>query len=129
MLFRSLMVALLVLLYRFVPNRTFRLRDVLPGAILAGVLIEALSLGFPVYESISRGFNTYGAQFGLFFLLAAWLYLLCQVLLLGAVYNRFRLGEPMKKGLIASPADESKEVRRPIDEIKKEKRRPKPGAA
>ena len=35
----------------------------------------------------------------------------------------------MKKGLIASPADESKEVRRPIDEIKKEKRRPKPGAA
>jgi len=125
----AVMVALLVLLYRFVPNRTFRLRDVLPGAILAGVLIEALSLGFPVYESISRGFNTYGAQFGLFFLLAAWLYLLCQVLLLGAVYNRFRLGEPMKKGLIASPADESKEVRRPIDEIKKEKRRPKPGAA
>ena len=125
----AVMVALLVLLYRFVPNRTFRLRDVLPGAILAGVLIEALSLGFPVYESISRGFNTYGAQFGLFFLLAAWLYLLCQVLLLGAVYNRLRLGEPMKKGLIASPADESKEVRRPIDEIKKEKRRPKPGAA
>ena len=125
----ALMVALLVLLYRFVPNRTFRLRDVLPGAILAGVLIEALSLGFPVYERLSRGFNTYGAQFGLFFLLAAWLYLLCQVLLLGAVYNRFRLGEPMKKGLIASPADESKEVRRPIDEIKKEKRRPKPGAA
>ncbi len=125
----AVMVALLVLLYRFVPNRTFRLRDVLPGAILAGVLIEALSLGFPVYERLSRGFNTYGAQFGLFFLLAAWLYLLCQVLLLGAVYNRFRLGEPMKKGLIASPADESKEVRRPIDEIKKEKRRPKPGAA
>ena len=125
----AVMMALLVLLYRFVPNRTFRLRDVLPGAVLAGLLIEALSLGFPVYERLSRGFNAYGAQFGLFFLLAAWLYLLCQVMLLGAVYNRFRLGEPMKKGLIASPADESKEVRRPIDEIKKEKRRPKPGAA
>ena len=119
----AVMVILLVLLYRFVPNRTFRLKDVLPGAILAGVLIELLSLGFPLYERLSHGFNTYGAQFGLFFLLAAWLYLLSEVLLLGAVYNRFRLGEPTKKGLIASPLEESKEVRRPIEEIKKEKAR------
>jgi len=117
----AVMVTLLVLLYRFVPNRTFRTRDVLPGAILAGVLIEVLSLGFPIYERFSRGFNAYGAQFGLFFLLAAWLYLLSEVLLLGAVYNRFRLGEPTKKGLIASPSSDSKEVRRPIDEINKEK--------
>jgi membrane protein len=122
-LFPLAWVTLLVLLYRFVPNRTFRLRDVLPGAILAGILIEVLSLGFPVYERLSRGFNTYGASFGLFFLLAAWLYLLSEVLLLGAVYNRFRLGTPTKKGLIASPAEASKEVRRPIDAIKKEKAR------
>ena len=119
----GVMVTLLVLLYRFVPNRTFRLKEVLPGAVLAGILIEALSLGFPLYERLSRGFNTYGAQFGLFFLLAAWLYLLSELLLLGAVYNRFRLGEPTKKGLLASPTEESKEIRRPIDEIKKEKAR------
>ena len=117
----SVMVILLVLLNRFVPNRTFRLKDILPGAILAGTLIEVLSLGFPLYERFSHGFNAYGAQFGLFFLLAAWLYLLSQVLLLGAVYNRFRLGEPTLKGLIASPAGDSREVRRPVDEIKKEK--------
>ena len=125
----AVMVTLLVLLYRFVPNRTFRLKDVLPGAVIAGILIEVLSLGFPLYERLSRGFNSYGAQFGLFFLLAAWLYLLSQVLLLGAVYNRFRLGEPTKKGLIASPAADSKEVRRPIDEIKKEKAGTPGGAA
>jgi membrane protein len=117
----SVMVALLVLLYRFVPNRTFRLKEVLPGAILAGVLIELLTLAFPLYQWVSHGFNTFGAQFGLFFLLAAWLYMLSQVLLLGAVYNRFRLGEPMKKGLIASPAADSKDVLPPIEEIKKEK--------
>ncbi len=115
------MVALLVLLYRFVPNRTFRIKDVMPGAVLAGVLIELLSLGFPLYQRLSHGFNTYGAQFGLFFLLAAWLYLLSQVLLFGAVFNRFRLGEPTRKGLIASPAEDSKHVRPPIEEIKKEK--------
>ncbi|TMF70025.1 MAG: YihY/virulence factor BrkB family protein [Chloroflexi bacterium] len=39
------MVGLLVALYRFVPNRTFRVRDVLPGAVLAGVLIEVRSPG------------------------------------------------------------------------------------
>jgi len=47
------MVGLLVALYRFVPNRTFRVRDVLPGAVLAGVLIEVLSLAFPLYAKIA----------------------------------------------------------------------------
>jgi YihY family inner membrane protein len=117
------MVLTLVLLYRFVPNRTFRLKDVLPGAILAGVLIEALTLAFPFYQRISHGFNSYGAQFGLFFLIATWLYLMSEVLLLGAVYNRFRLGESYKLGLIASPAGDSKEVKAPVDEIKKERAR------
>jgi membrane protein len=117
----AVIVTLLVLLYRFVPNRTFRLGEVLPGALLAGVLIEVLSLAFPLYARLSQGFNAYGAQFGLYFLLAAWLYLLSQALLLGAVYNRFRLAEPTRKGLIASPANRSKSVRPPVDEIKKEK--------
>jgi membrane protein len=115
------MVTLLVLLYRFVPNRTFKLREVLPGAVLAGVLIEALSLAFPIYARFAGGFNTYGAQFGLFFLLATWLYLLSELLLLGAVYNRFRLGRPAKKGLIASPEHESHEAERPVDVIKRKK--------
>src|ERR1700730_10109235 len=113
----AVMVTLLVLLYRFVPNRTFDLREVLPGALLAGVLIELLSFGFPLYARYAGSFNTYGAQFGLFFLLATWLYLLSQLLLLGAVFNRFRLGQPVTKGLIASPAVESREVEKPVDVI------------
>jgi membrane protein len=117
----ALMIALLALLYRFVPNRTFSMRQVLPGALLAGVLIEALSLVFPLYVRLFGGFQNYGAQFGLFFLLAAWLYLLSELLLLGAVYNRFRLGQPAVKGLIASPSDESREPLRPVDVIKREK--------
>jgi uncharacterized BrkB/YihY/UPF0761 family membrane protein len=115
------MLTLLVMLYRFVPNRTFRLVDVLPGAILAAALIEGLSLIFPLYARLSHGFNAYGAQFGLYFVLAAWLFLLSQALLLGAVYNRFRLGEPTRKGLIASSAERSKSVRPPAEEIKNEK--------
>ncbi|MHB8612895.1 MAG: YihY/virulence factor BrkB family protein [Candidatus Dormibacteraceae bacterium] len=115
------MVTLLVLLYRFVPNRTFSLHEVLPGALLAGVLIEALSLGFPLYGRYAGRFNTYGAQFGLFFLLATWLYLMSQLLLLGAVVNKFRLGQPATKGLIASPDGQSHEVERPVEVIERKK--------
>ncbi len=122
------MVTLLVLLYRFVPNRTFSVREVLPGALLAGVLIEALSLGFPLYARFAGGFNTYGAQFGLFFLLASWLYLLSQLLLLGAVYNRFRLAKPATKntgpdGLIPRLPEDSPEAKQPVDVIQQEKAR------
>ncbi len=120
----AVMVGLLVMLYRFVPNRTFEVRDVVPGAMLAGILIEVFSLGFPLYVRLAGGFNTYGAQFGLFFLLAAWFYVVSELILLGAVYNRFRLGQPTARGLVASPMRESREVRRPIEVIRDSKSRP-----
>jgi membrane protein len=108
----AVMVTMLVLLYRFVPNRTFRFKEVLPGAILAGVLFEVLSLAFPFYQRLSHGFNSYGAQFGLFFLIATWLYLLSQVLLFGAVYNRFRLGEPKFREVIMATTSLPRQRRR-----------------
>jgi membrane protein len=92
----AVMVTLLVALYRFVPNLKLRLRDVLPGAVLAGVLIEVLSLAFPLYVRIAGGFNTYGAQLALFFLLATWLYFLAQFVLLGAVLIRLRIGQQIE---------------------------------
>jgi len=114
------MVALLVAIYRLVPNRTFALSDVLPGALLAGVLIEVLSLAFPLYARIAGRFNTYGAQFGLFFLLATWFYLLSELILLGAVYNRFRMGEPDTHGLIASPMRQARETKSPVEAVKEQ---------
>lgn len=117
------MIVLLVLLYRFVPNRAFRLTEVLPGALLAGVLIEVLSLAWPLYANVSHGFNTYGKGFALFFLLAAWFYLLSNLILLGAVYNKFRLGEPEDLGLIASPPHKTRDVPSPKQAIQYEKRK------
>ena len=115
----AVMVSLLVALYRFVPNRTFGVRQLLPGALLAGVLIEALSLVFPIYAKIAHSFNTYGAQFALFLLLATWFYLLSQLILLGAVFNRFRLGEPVTPGLFASPLRQSAQTPKPVDAIER----------
>lgn len=114
----AVMVGLLVMLYRFVPNRTFEVRDVIPGALLAGMLIEVFSLGFPLYARFAGRFNTYGAEFGLFFLLATWFYIVSQLIMLGAVFIQFRLGQPEAKGLVASPMHESREVRPPNEVIK-----------
>ena len=119
------MVALLVVLYRFVPNRTFRLREVLSGAVLAGIGIELLSFAFPLYARFAGGFNTYGATFALFFLLATWFYLLSQLILLGAVFNRYRLGAPNAEGIVASPAHESRDKPRPADAIRAKQREPR----
>ena len=122
------MIALLCALYRFVPNRTFSLREVLPGAILAGVGIEILSLAWPLYAGLAHGFNTYGATFGLFFLLATWFYLLSQLVLLGAVFNKFRLGAPEAKGLVASPLSQSRDKARPSEKIEQKKAEAAPPA-
>ena len=115
------MIGLLCWLYRFLPNRTFRLRDVLPGAVLAGVLIEMLTLVFPLFAKVAASSNTYGAQFGLFFLLATWFYLLSQLVLLGAVFNRVRLGEPARRGDIASPSRRSHRQDEPVDAVEQKK--------
>lgn len=80
-------IGFMATIYRFVPARHFRLSQVWRGAVLAGVLMELLTLLWPLYTSLTHGFNTYGATFALFFLLASWLYFLSQLILLGAVAN------------------------------------------
>lgn len=93
-------LAFMAAVYRFVPNRTYQLRQMWPGVALAAVLTEGLSLLWPLYGRLTHGFNTYGAAFALFFLLAAWLYFLAQFILLGAIVNRMHAGTPEVRGLI-----------------------------
>ncbi len=112
------MVALMTVVYRVVPNKTFSIREVWKGAVLAGVGIEVITLAFPLYARLMHGFNTYGATFALFFLLATWLYFLSQLILVGAVLNRMLLGPPQVEGAIPSNADHPVETEgaRAIDE-------------
>ncbi len=104
----AVMVALFAVIYKVVPNRPQRLRDVLPGAVLAGVMVEALTLLFPLYLRLVKGFSSYGSTFALFLLLATWLYFLSQAILLGAVLNQLLLGkvpEP-ETGAASAPGDD-----------------------
>ncbi|HXM56022.1 MAG TPA: YihY/virulence factor BrkB family protein [Candidatus Dormibacteraeota bacterium] len=97
-------ILFMISIYRFVPNRTFStLRQVWPGALVAGALAEVLTLIWPVYTALTHSFSSYGATFALFFLLATWLYFLSQLILLGAVANRMRQGTPERGGVVADP--------------------------
>jgi membrane protein len=84
-------------IYYVVPNRRQRLRHVLPGAITAGLLLEAFTLLFPVYFSLAGGFATYGQTFALFFLLLTYFFFLGQITVIGgavdAEYEAARAGE------------------------------------
>jgi membrane protein len=95
-------VAFMTAIYRLVPNRTYPLLALWPGALLAGALMEGLTLVWPLYAGLSHGFTTYGAALALFFVLAAWLYFFAVFTLLGAVAIRMHAGSPGVNGLIAS---------------------------
>jgi membrane protein len=87
-------------IYRLVPNRTYRVRELWPGVLMAGIAMELLTLLWPLYTHFSKGSSTYGAVFALVFLLASWLYFLAEFILLGAVANRMHAGEPEIRGLL-----------------------------
>ncbi len=85
------MTAVLLIIYRFVPNRRISFSEVWPGALVAGLSIELLNFAFPLYVHMTRGVAAYGRSFGFLFILGTWTYLLSLLLLLGAVMNRMRL--------------------------------------
>ncbi len=93
-----LMTALLMVIYRVVPNRRTRFSDVWPGALVAGLSIELLNLAFPLYLHLTRSAATYGRSFGFLFVVGTWTYLLSMVLLLGAVINRLRFDRGRLEG-------------------------------
>jgi uncharacterized BrkB/YihY/UPF0761 family membrane protein len=93
---------LILAIYRLVPNRTYRVRELWPGVLIAGIAMELLTLLWPVYTGFAHGFSTYGSALTLFFLLAAWLYFFAEFILLGAVANRMHAGDPDARGLLAT---------------------------
>jgi YihY family inner membrane protein len=95
--------AFMLAVYRLVPNRTYRVRESWPGIVIAGTAMEVLTLLWPFYTHIAKGFSTYGAALALFFLLASWLYFLAEFILLGGAANLMHAGEPDVPGLFGVP--------------------------
>ena len=94
-------------MYYVVPNRRQRFSEVWPGALLAGIGFEALSLAFPLYLSLNKGINQYGKAFALLFILLAYFYFLGLITILGAELNSLLHPVPVSRpdrALALSPA-------------------------
>src|SRR5205807_7006652 len=74
-------------IYYVVPNRKQQFRKIVPGALVAGVMFELITLLFPLYLSINRGINQYGATFGLLFLLMTFFFFLGLITMIGVEVN------------------------------------------
>ena len=89
-------------IYRLVPNRTYRIRHLWPGVLIAerrdGAPDAALAR---VHRTSRRVRRRTAPSLALVFLLASWLYFLAEFILLGAVANRMHDGEPDARGLLA----------------------------
>jgi membrane protein len=87
-------VTLFALLYYFVPHVPLRWRDVLPGAIIGGVLWQAAKQLFLLFigNYLSRSNLIYGSV-GAIIAFLAWTYVSSVILLLGAYLNRLAASE------------------------------------
>jgi len=73
--------------YYVIPNRKQEFHKVVPGALVAGVLFEAITLVFPLYLTLNRGLNQYGATFGLLFVLMTFFFFLGLITMIGVEVN------------------------------------------
>jgi membrane protein len=79
-------------LYATIPNyRTSRM-VAWPGASVAAIMFLVLSQVFPLYMRLTGGFGVYGSVFALALVLMFWLYLLGQIIVVGAEINAVASG-------------------------------------
>jgi membrane protein len=78
-------VLLFLLIYKAMPNRKMRVGQIFPGALFAGFALELLSLIFPLYIKSSSEFANYGIVVGLILVTITFLYLLAQIVVVGAL--------------------------------------------
>jgi uncharacterized BrkB/YihY/UPF0761 family membrane protein len=83
--------ALLSLLFQYAPSNRLPWVDVLPGAGLSAVLVMGLTWLFPEYAQLTGNLGGGHQFFAVVFGLMAFVYLIAQAVLCGAVFNRARL--------------------------------------
>ncbi|MBM7691169.1 membrane protein [Peribacillus deserti] len=81
------MIVVLAFLYKMAPNKHYPFKQVLPGAIVATIVWQLISLGFSFYVSNFGNYSsTYGSLGGVIVLML-WLYLTGLALVLGGEIN------------------------------------------
>jgi membrane protein len=74
-------------IYYVIPNRKQEFRKIIPGALVAAVLFEVITLVFPLYLELNKGINQYGKTFGLFFVLMTFFLFIGLITMIGVELN------------------------------------------
>jgi len=82
-------LAFLISVYLFLPNEEVSIRDVMPGALLAAVLLEATFQVLPIYQRYAD-LNPALRAFGAPAILLVWLYVMANVIVLCCEINWWR---------------------------------------
>ena len=85
-------------IYFVIPNRQQNWLKVVPGALVAGVLFELVTLLFPLYLSVNKGINQYGSTFGLFFVLMTFFFFVGLITMVGVEVNSVLYPEEVEHG-------------------------------
>lgn len=106
---------LFTVIYFVVPNRKLHVAHVWPGALVSGILFEAITLIFPIYFLINKGLNAYGKTFGLFFLLMTFFYLVGLITMVGVEVNSVLYpGDVLQPSPAAAPENLAPDSARPL---------------
>jgi len=79
----------LLCIYYFLTNVEHTLADVLPGALVTTIVLEVTFQALPIYLHVAAD-STPQRAFGGPVILLVWLYLMANVIVLGAEYNWWR---------------------------------------
>jgi membrane protein len=93
-----------LLIYKFAPNTKTAWKCVLPGAILASVMFEAVRSLFVVYLSYFANYELIYGSIGSIIALLVWIYLSAYIFIIGAEFSseyQYMLAEQGKKVCIA----------------------------
>jgi membrane protein len=82
-----LMLAIFLLLYKFVPNTKTRWRDIWPGAMLAAVFFEIARVLFIFYLEHFANYQVIYGTISSFVILLVWIYYSAFILILGAEFT------------------------------------------
>jgi membrane protein len=100
-----LMLAIFILLYKFVPNAKTRWRDVWPGAMLAAVFFEIARTLFIFYLEHFANYQVIYGTISSIVILMVWIYYSAFILIMGAEFT-YQYGRTRNSVTTDSSTDE-----------------------
>lgn len=79
---------ILALVYRFIPKHKYKLKNQIPGAVLAAVFCNVVSIFYSIYVEVFTGFSLMYGSLTTIVLAMMWVYACMYSILLGAMINK-----------------------------------------